>query len=91
MSVEHVHLGGRSRQRIDSEPKRDIILYLDSGGPGDNYEVTKAMAELLQRRGFLFGRDLLYLVYPGMIHTEKHWATRSFVPFQYFFGTSVPT
>lgn len=78
------------RERIEREPRRDVRLYLDSGGVGDNYEVTKAFAELLQRRGYTFGRDLLYLVFPEMEHTERDWGLRSLIPFQYLFGTSVP-
>jgi predicted alpha/beta superfamily hydrolase len=78
------------RERIEREPRRDVRLYLDSGGVGDNFEVTKAFAELLQRRGYVFGRDLMYLVFPRMEHTERDWAMRSHIPFQYLFGTSVP-
>jgi predicted alpha/beta superfamily hydrolase len=78
------------RERIEREPKRDVRLYLDSGGVGDNFEVTRAFAELLQRRGYTFGRDLLYLVFPAMEHTERDWGLRSLIPFQYLFGTSVP-
>ena len=33
--------------RVLSEPKRDTKFYLDSGWPGDNYEVTLAMAMAL--------------------------------------------
>ena len=31
-------------ERVLTEPKRDVGFYLDSGWPGDNYEVTMAMA-----------------------------------------------
>ena len=38
-------------ERVLSEPKRKIGFYLDSGWPGDNYEVTVAMALALVSRG----------------------------------------
>ena len=77
------------RERISREPKRAVRIYLDSGGKGDNFEVTKAMSELLQRRGFAYGRDMMYLAFPQLVHSERDWALRSHIPFQYFFGTSV--
>lgn len=72
--------------RIASEPKRDIRVYLDSGWPGDNYEVTASMRDLLLRRGFEHGRDLLYLAFPEALHSEHYWAMRSHIPYQFFFG-----
>ena len=77
------------RERISREPRRDIRIYLDSGGKGDNFEVTKAMSELLQRRGYAYGRDMMYLAFPHLAHGERDWALRAHIPFQYFFGTSV--
>jgi predicted alpha/beta superfamily hydrolase len=32
-------------ERIEAEPKRPIKVYLDSGWPGDNYEVTRTHAQ----------------------------------------------
>ena len=72
-------------QRIASEPKRDVRLYLDSGWPGDNYEVTRSMRDLLLRRGFRHGHDLTYYAFPEALHSETYWATRSHIPFQFFF------
>lgn len=73
-------------ERIRTEPKRDIRVYLDSGGPGDNYEVTASMRDLLLQRGFEQGRDLLYLAFPEALHSERYWAMRSHIPYQFFFG-----
>jgi predicted alpha/beta superfamily hydrolase len=72
--------------RIAREPRPKLRLYLDSGWPGDNYEVTRSMRDLLLRRGFVSGQDLLYLVYPHDLHNEQYWATRVHIPFQFFFG-----
>lgn len=74
------------RERVANEPRRDVKLYLDSGTPGDNYEVTKDMYELLCRRGYTPGKELLYFSFPEALHNEKFWALRSHLPFQYFFG-----
>jgi len=61
---------------------------LDSGTPGDNYEVTKDMYELLCRRGYTPGKELLYFSFPEALNNEKFWAQRSHLPFQYFFERS---
>jgi pimeloyl-ACP methyl ester carboxylesterase len=74
------------RQRVLTEPKRPIELYLDSGWPQDNYEVTRDMRTLLIERGWVEGRDLLYFAFPQAAHDERHWAMRSHLPFQFFFG-----
>jgi enterochelin esterase-like enzyme len=73
-------------ERIASEPKRHVEIYLDSGWPRDNYEVTRSMRDLLARRGYEFGRDFLYFAFPGAAHGEKDWALRCHLPLQFFFG-----
>ncbi len=69
------------------EPRREVKLYLDSGVPDDNFEVTMEMTALLLRRGYSYGSDLLYFAFPNALHNEKSWAMRIHIPFQYFFGT----
>ena len=73
-------------ERIASEPKRGVELYIDSGWPQDNYEVGRSMRDLLVRRGYEFGNDLLYFAFPDALHNESSWASRSHIPFQFFFG-----
>jgi len=72
--------------RVEGEPKKPIVLYLDSGWPDDNYEVTRSLRDLLARRGYRFGEDLLYFAFPNARHDESFWSTRSHIPFQFFFG-----
>ncbi len=72
--------------RILSEGKRPLKIYLDSGWPGDNYEVTRSMRDLLASVGFETGKELLYLAFPGDPHNEHAWATRAHIPFQFFFA-----
>jgi predicted alpha/beta superfamily hydrolase len=73
-------------ERVAGEAKPDIRLYLDSGWPSDNYEVTRNLRECLLRRGFSEGVDLLYLAFPQALHDERSWAMRAHIPFQHLFG-----
>jgi predicted alpha/beta superfamily hydrolase len=73
-------------ERIAHEPRRDVLLYLDSGWPRDNYDATNAMRDLLVARGFRLGVDLLQFSAPEGLHTEASWAARLHIPFQFFFG-----
>jgi len=63
-----------------------LRIYLDSGWPEDNYEVTRDMRALLLSRGYREGLELLYFAFPGAHHDEKAWALRSHIPFQFFFA-----
>ncbi len=73
-------------ERIASEPRRKLLLYLDSGWPKDNYEATNAMRDLLLSRGYRLGIDLLQFSFPEGHHDEQSWAGRIHLPFQFFFG-----
>jgi enterochelin esterase-like enzyme len=73
-------------ERVLNQPKRKVGFYLDSGWPGDNYEVTVAMALALVSRGWRYGRDLLYLCFPHAGHDEKAWGMRLHLPMQLFTG-----
>lgn len=74
--------------RVANESVRDIRIYLDSGWPQDNYEMTRDIHALLMSRGYASGRDLLYFAYPGAHHLEAAWAVRSHIPFQFMFRRS---
>jgi predicted alpha/beta superfamily hydrolase len=73
-------------ERVASEPRRPVKLYLDSGWPRDNFEVTRTMRNLLAERGYREGEDLRYLAFPRAKHNEDAWAMRAHVPIQFFFG-----
>lgn len=73
-------------ERIATEPRRKLLVYLDSGWPRDNYEATNAMRDLLLSRGFRLGVDLLQFSFPEGLHHERSWADRIHLPFQFFFG-----
>ncbi len=72
--------------RVAREPKRPVRLYLDSGWPRDNYEVTLAMRNRLIAAGYRLGDDLVHFAFPGARHGESAWATRLHMPFQYLLG-----
>jgi len=72
--------------RVFSEPFRDVGFYLDSGWPGDNYEVTVGMAMALISRGWEYGRNLLHLSFPMAEHSEMSWGTRLHLPMQFLYG-----
>lgn len=72
--------------QVLSEDKPEVRVYLDSGWPRDNYEVTRDMRARLAWAGFREGIDLLYFAFPGDRHSEHAWGDRCHVPFQFFFG-----
>jgi predicted alpha/beta superfamily hydrolase len=72
--------------RVFSEPFRDVGFYLDSGWPGDNYEVTVGMAMALISRGWEYGRNLMHLCFPQAGHGEEFWGTRLHLPMQFLNG-----
>jgi predicted alpha/beta superfamily hydrolase len=72
--------------RVLTEPKRDVGFYLDSGWPGDNYEVTVGMAMALVSRGWRYGHNLLHLAFPLAEHSEAAWGMRFHLPLQFING-----
>ena len=54
--------------------------------PGDNYEVTAAMATALVARGWRYGHDLLHFCFPNAAHDENAWNVRLHLPMQFFNG-----
>ena len=77
--------------RVLGEPRRDVAFYLDSGWPGDNYEVTMAMAMALVSRGWRYGLDLLHLCFPLAEHDEAAWGMRLHLPMQLLNGVVART
>jgi len=73
-------------ERVLNEPARDVAFYLDSGWPGDNYEVTMGMAMALLSRGWIYGHNLMHLCFPHAEHDEKAWGLRLHLPLQFING-----
>jgi predicted alpha/beta superfamily hydrolase len=72
--------------RVLTEQPRDVGFYLDSGWPGDNYEVTIGMAMALVSRGWLYGHNVFHLAFPNAEHDERAWAMRLHLPLQFLNG-----
>ena len=72
--------------RVLTEPKSTAKFYIDSGWPGDNYEVTLAMGLALQSRGYVPRLDFLQLTFPFDGHDESAWGKRIHLPLQLFLG-----
>lgn len=68
--------------RVLAEPRRSSKFYLDSGWPGDNYEVTLAMAMALSEAGYRVREDFLHLAFPLDEHDERAWGRRLHIPLQ---------
>ena len=73
-------------ERVGRDSKPAIQIYLDSGWPRDNYDATNAMRDRLVARGFTLGVDLLHFSFPDGLHSERSWAMRLHLPFQFFLG-----
>ncbi len=81
MSSTFAHTNGLI-DRVLSEPTRESKFYLHSGWPGDNYEVTVAMAIALSRRGSVPRQDFVHLMFPLEEHDENAWSKRLHIPLQ---------
>ena len=73
-------------ERVLTEPKSPSKFYIDSGWPGDNYEVTLAMGLALLSRGYVPRLDFLQLTFPFDGHDETAWGKRIHLPLQLFLG-----
>lgn len=73
-------------RRVREESSRPIRIYLDSGWPRDNYEVTLGMRNLLLSAGYRNGHDLQHFAFPGARHDEQAWGSRLHLPLQFLLG-----
>lgn len=73
-------------ERVLHEDPPDVAFYLDSGWPGDNYEVTLSMAMALVARGWTYGLNLFHLGIPFAEHNESAWGLRLHLPMQILNG-----
>jgi predicted alpha/beta superfamily hydrolase len=73
-------------ERVLSEPKSKARFYLDSGWPGDNYEVTLAMAMAFVERGYRVREEFIHLAFPLDEHDETAWGRRIHLPLQLMLG-----
>ncbi|MEO0479312.1 MAG: alpha/beta hydrolase-fold protein [Planctomycetota bacterium] len=76
----------RLATQVLEDERREIQIYLDSGWPRDNFEVTRDMRARLVRAGYQEGVELMYFAFPDGRHNEQAWGDRVHLPFQFFFG-----
>ncbi len=55
---------------------QNLVVYIDSGSPQDNYQVTLQMRDTMRQLGYLDDLNLLHYVEQGGIHNEKAWRDR---------------
>lgn len=68
---------------VQQETRKNLVIYLDSGSPNDNYQDTLAMRNILQKKGYQFGLNLQHWVETGASHNEKAWNDRLFRPLEF--------
>jgi len=77
-------------ERVAAGPKPNLRIYLDSGWPGDNYEVTLHMRDRLVAAGWEPGLDLVHVAHPRASHDEGAWAARLHQPLAFLLGEHGP-
>ncbi|MCB9639725.1 MAG: alpha/beta hydrolase [Myxococcales bacterium] len=55
---------------------QNLVVYIDSGSPQDNYQVTIQMRDLMKQLNYLEGFNLQHYVEQGAVHNEKAWRDR---------------
>lgn len=79
--------------RLRSLPRRDVRLWLDSGTRStptrgdDGMRDTQLARAALLAAGYVEGRDFVYYLDEGAIHSETAWAARLPLIFQFLFPT----
>jgi predicted alpha/beta superfamily hydrolase len=65
---------------------RNLRIYIDSGSPNDNYQVTIQMRNILEQKGYIHNLNLQHWVQQGAGHNEVEWRKRLFRPMTFLFG-----
>ncbi|NYE61559.1 putative alpha/beta superfamily hydrolase [Duganella sp. 1224] len=65
--------------------RQPVKFYLDAGTEGDGIDDTIAYRDAMLAKGYVEGKDLLYLRAEGGSHNEKSWAQRVDTPLTWFF------
>ncbi|MCK6511538.1 hypothetical protein L6R29_16395 [Myxococcota bacterium] len=62
---------------------QNLVVYIDSGSPQDNYQVTLQMRDTMRQLGYLDDLNLLHYVEQNAIHNEKAWRDRLHRPLSF--------
>lgn len=72
---------------LNSVQKEELKIWMDVGEGEDHYvDYTKDVVELLLKKGYRSGKDLMYYQVPMAVHSENDWGKRIHIPLIYFFG-----
>ena len=75
---------------IKQSPFRNMVVYLDSGSPQDNYQVTLQMRDILQKKGYLPDLNMKHWTQTGASHNEQAWKQRLFRPLTFLLSWPTP-
>ncbi|MBI4179458.1 effector binding domain-containing protein [bacterium] len=67
-----------------------VQIYIDNGGVGLEKRLQPGcdlMLEVLQRKGFVLGKDLIWAADPDAEHNEEAWSRRAWMPVLWKYGT----
>jgi len=71
-------------QIVEKGTFQNLVIYLDSGSPKDNYKETLQMLDILQKkRQYIPGLNMLHWTEKGAIHNERAWKLRLFRPLEF--------
>ncbi|MBU0676670.1 MAG: effector binding domain-containing protein [Verrucomicrobia bacterium] len=71
-------------------PKQPARIYIDNGGQGIERRLQPGcdlMLDVLRKKGFVLGDNLVWFQNPEAEHNEAAWAERAWRALLYFFGT----
>ncbi|WP_307904028.1 alpha/beta hydrolase [Haliovirga abyssi] len=75
---------------LEKQPKKDIKIWLDGGtkegGRGFYMYGLKNIIDILERKGYILGKDILYFEAKDKDHTPEAWSERVEYPYIFFFG-----
>ncbi len=71
-------------------PKLPLKIYIDNGGIGLEQKLQPGcdvMLEVLQKKGFEFKKNLIWVRDLNAGHSEEEWAKRAWMPILFMYGT----
>ncbi len=77
---------GAMLRELEERPKRNIKIWIDQG-TGEWSDFTRNAVNILVRKGYKYGSELLYYEVKDAVHNERHWAERIDCPFVFFKGS----
>lgn len=76
---------GYALTALENEPRKDIKIWIDQG-TGEWSDFTRNAVNILLKKGYQYGKDLVYYEVKGAHHNEVFWADRLDCPYIFFKG-----